>query len=170
MPDYRLVSNGYVAADLDEGEMVGIFRNLKLLKTDCNVDFGLVMKTHLAVEVLRDVNRLTGKSFQNWLAVNFEGGRGHIADVVRDVLHYLNGRIGHAQLQTSISVHENKLHSVARMKAGSYSPSARVAGNEVFLRQGEAVYDYDLYRLMAGIGPLAVGRLFLLVGGESYYG
>ena len=171
MPEYRLVANGYAVSTLNDADLQSIFRNLKALKTDAFNEFALVMKGHVAEEVLREVKLLTGGSFRDWLHVNFGGGSGHLADLVRDIVHYLNGRIGHAQLLTSISVQENKLKTIYRSRNGVYTPMVRPGGGELLLKEkSDEVYDYDLFRLMAGITPAGVGRIFLLLGGENYYG
>lgn len=171
MPEYRLVANGYAVSTLTDAELQSIFRNLKALRTDAFVDFELVMKGHVAEEVIREAKQLTGNAFRDWLQVNFAGGTGHFADLIRDIVHYLNGRIGHAQLLTSISIQENKLKSSSRLRGGVYTPTVRAGGGELLLKEkSDAVYDFDLYRLMAGIAPAGVGRIFLLLGGETYYG
>lgn len=170
MPEYRLVGNGYVAANLGDQDLPSILRNLKALRNDAYVDFSLVEKGHVAVETIREVKRLTGNSFRDWLAANYGGGNGPISGLVRDIVHYLNNRIGHAQLITSISVQENRLKQLLRSRNGVYTPTTRTINGDDFLQKGDEVFDYDLYRLMAGIAPANVGRIFLLLGGESYYG
>ena len=170
MPDFRLVNNGYANAALGDGDLTSIFKNLKNLRTDAYVDFELVAKGHVAIETIRDVNQLTGGSFKDFLAMNFDSGKGPLADLVRDVVHFLNGRCGHTTVTTAVHIHENKLRSVARERKGNYSPSVRTGGGgESFLQDGYNVYDYDLYRLLAGVGPAYVGRMFLLLGGDTYY-
>jgi hypothetical protein len=169
MSDYRLVRNGYVPTDISEPELMGLFRNLKALKTDAYADFTLVIKGHVAVETLTNVKRLVGHSFHDFLEVNFGGGRGPLAGLVRDVVHFLNNRIGYLSILTSIQVQENKLHALTRRRSGVYTPSISSGRNEVFLKDGDTVLDYDLYRLMAALGPATMGRLMLLLGGEEFY-
>jgi len=170
MSEFRLTSNGYVDSALTDADLAAIFRNLKALNVASFSNFELLEKSHLAIEVIREIKRLLGGhgNFREWLGVNFSGGAGPLQDLVRDIGHYLNGRIGHTQLITSISVHENRL-KMART-APVLTPGIRSGGSEPFLKKGDEIYDYDLYRLMAGISPNNVGRIFLLLGGETYYG
>lgn len=170
MPEFRLVSNGYANAAIGDGEMGAIFKNLLCLKTDSFVDFELLAKGHVAIETIREVNRLTGGSFKEFLEVNFDSGKGPISALVRDIVHYLNGRCGHQTVMTSISIQENKLKNFNRSRYGTYSPTIRTGTPEPFLASGDMVYDYDLYRLMSGIGAGHVGRILLLLGGDAYYG
>jgi len=174
MSDFRLIANGYVEASVSDSDVASVFRNLKALRLDALDNFELIEKGHIAVEVIREVKRLLGGhgNFRAWLHVNFAGGSGPLADVIRDLSHYLNGRIGHRQLLTSISVQENRLATIAKnqMSPAVYVPTTRGGGGESLLSNKEdAIYDYDLYRLMAGIAPTGVGRLFMLLGGETHY-
>jgi hypothetical protein len=169
MSDYRLVKNGYVPADISDSELAGLFRNLKALKTDAYADFVLVIKGHVAVETLQAVKRLVGHSFHDFLEVNFGGGRGPLAGLARDVVHFLNNRVGYLSVLTSIQEQENRLTALTRRRSAVYTPSISAGRNEVFLKDGDTVLDYDLYRLMAALGPATTGRLMLLLGGAEYY-
>lgn len=169
MPDYKLINNGYVDASLSDQELTSLFRNLRLLRQDSYNDFDLVIKGYVAVETLREIKRLTGNNFAAFLELNFDGGRGPMALIVRDVLHYLNGKQGHQTILSSIRMEEHKLEALAKLRSATYSAPHKASGSEVFLKAGYRVEDYDLYRLAMGIGPAALGRLFLLLGGESYY-
>jgi hypothetical protein len=90
--------------------------------------------------------------------------------LIRDIVHYLNGRGGHQTVLTSLAIQENKLRSTAKVRYGTYAPAIRAGGGESLLKGEDRVYDNDLYRLMAGLGAGAVGRIFLLLGGDAYYG
>lgn len=169
MPEYRLVKNGYVPSDISDGELGSLFRNLKALKTDAYNDFTLVIKGYVAIETLSNVKRLVGPSFHDFLEVNFGNGRGPLANLVRDVVHFLNGRCGYFSIFTAIQIAENNLSSGLRRRSGNYTPSISSGKHEDFLKEGDVVMDYDFYRLMAALGPATLGRLVLLIGGEDYY-
>lgn len=169
MPDYRLIKNGYVDASLSDQDLASLFRNIRLLRTDSYNDFEIVIKGYVAVETLREAKRLTGNNFAQFLELNFAGGRGPLANLVRDIVHYLNGKQGHQTVLTSIRMEEHALEAQARNRSAVYSPAHSPGAGEPFLKEGYRVEDYDLYRLAAGVGPAALGRIFLLLGGENYY-
>lgn len=169
MPDYRLIKNGCVDASLSDQDLAALFRNLRLLRTDSYNDFEIVVKGYVAVETLREVKRLTGNNFPQFLEANYDSGRGALAGLVRDILHYLNGKQGQNSVLTSLRMHEHMLEAAGRSRAAAYTPTVRPGSGVSMLNKGYVVEDYDLYRLTAGIGPAAVGRIFLLLGGETYY-
>jgi hypothetical protein len=170
MPEFRRGNNGYVSAHLGDGELDAMFKNLKYLRQDAYQDFELIMKGDVTIETLREVKAMTGTSFAGWMEVNFDNGKGPLAELIRDIIHYLNGRCGHRQLITSLGIQENKLVDANSTRYGTYTPTTRTGGHAAFLQDGDTVYDNDLFRLMAGVGAGVVGRIFLLLGGESYYG
>lgn len=170
MPDYRLIQNGYVDASLSDQELNGLFRNLRLLRTDSYNDFEVVIKGYVAVETLNAARRLTGNDFGQFLELNFDAGRGPLANVIRDVMHYLNGKQGHQTILTGLRMEEHALESSAPARSAVYQSISRHGTSEPFLKDGYSVEDYDLYRLAAGIGPAAVGRFFLLLGGDINHG
>jgi hypothetical protein len=170
MPEYRLINNGYVDASLSDQELSVLFRNLRMLRQDAYNDFEIVIKGYVAVETLRVAKRLTGNDFDQFLKLNFDNGNGPLANLVRDIVHYLNGKQGHQTVLTSIRMCEHVLEASARARSATYQATYRHGSSEPFLKDGYSVEDYDLYRLAAGIGPAAVGRIFLLLGGENYYG
>lgn len=169
MPDFRLISNGYVDATLSDQELTALFKNLRMLRKDSYNDFELLVKGHVAEETLREIQRLTGGSFAQWLEVNFDHGKGPISGVIRDVMHFLNNKQSHFTVNTSVRQAELSLAAAAKARSAAYSPNRRTGTGESFLRAGYKVEDYDLFRLMGAVGPALVGRLFLLVGGDTYY-
>jgi hypothetical protein len=170
MPDFRLASNGYVNAALSDGDLASLFRNLRLLRIDSYNDFEIVMKGYVAIETLRDVNLITGGNFAKFLEANYDSGRGPMAVLAKDILHYLNGKVGVQSLLSQIRIQEHTLQAAAKRRAATYGPIHRAGSSVPFIEKGYRLDDYDLYRLAAGIGPAALGRLFLLLGGENYYG
>ena len=170
MPDYRLINNGYVDASLSDQDLNGLFRNLRLLRTDAYNDFELVVKGYVAIETLSAAKRLTGGNFAQFLEMNFDAGRGPLANLIRDIVHYLNGKQGHLTIITGLRMEEHALEASARARSATYQSVSRTGTTEPFLKDGYSVEDYDLYRLAAGIGPAAVGRILLLLGGDNYYG
>ncbi len=169
MPDYRLAPNGYVNALLTDADLAALFRNLRLLRIDSYNDFEIVIKGYVAVETLRDVNLLTGGDFAAFLEANYDAGRGPMAVLAKDILHYLNGKLGVLSLLSAIRVQEHTLQAEAKRRSASYSALHRSGSGLPFIEKGYSLMDYDLYRLAAGLGPAALGRLFLLLGGENYY-
>lgn len=169
MPSFRQVANGYVPDTLSDAELTATLKNLNLLRKDAYSDFTLVLEGHVAVETLHAVTKLVGPSFRAFLEANYDSGRGPLANLIKDIAHYLNGRVGHQNIVTHLRVEERKLYSASRARAATYAPT-RTAGNALpLLEDGYVVHDYDLYRLMAGLSPANVGRLLMLIGGESYY-
>jgi len=167
MTEFALVSNGFVASGIPDAELTGIFKNLKALKKDSYVDFTVVLKGHMAVEVIRCVRRLTGDSFRDWMKANSDGP---IGPLVRDLLNYLNGKVGYHTVHSSIAIQESRLTQVDHFHSAVYTPTTRQESSlEPLLKQGMSLHDYDFYRLMAGIGAVDIARIFLLLGGESYY-
>lgn len=169
MPNFRPTPNGFVHDALSDGDLVGIFKNLSLLKKDSYNDFEAVIRGHVTLETLRDSTRLVGPSFRQFMEANYDSGRGPLAGLVKDIAHYLNGRIGHQGVLTSIRVEERKLLAAARQRSASYTPTRTSGASLPLLEDGYVVHDYDLYRLIGGISPANVGRIMLLLGGETYY-
>lgn len=169
MPDFRLAANGYVNAALSDQDLAALFRNLRLLRTDSYNDFDIVIKGYVAIETLREVNLITGGDFAKFLEVNYDSGRGPMATLAKDILHYLNGKQGFLSLQSSIRIQEHTLEASAKRRSASYGPVHRAGSSAPFIEPGYNLADYDLYRLAAGIGPALLGRLFLLLGGENNY-
>jgi hypothetical protein len=159
--------NGFFFDQVNDAEMATIFKNLAALRRDSLVDFNMVLKGHVPVEIIRLVRRLTGDTFSQWLRANADGP---LAGLVRDILNYLNGKIGHLSINTSISIHEERMKNLSHYHDAVYTPTGREGSSlDPLLKNGLKLFDFDLYRLLAGIGPIAVGRIFLLHGGESYY-
>lgn len=169
MPEYRLISNGYVDASLSDQDLVSLFKNLGYLRKDSYNDFELVIKGHVAQETLRDVNRLIGGSFEQWMRANYSNGAGPIAGVVKDIIHYLNGKQNFSTVVSAIRILELTVPTSNKSRQASYTPVRRSGSGEPLLSNGYELCDYDLYRLAAGIGPANLGRLFLLLGGDAYY-
>lgn len=169
MPEYRLISNGYVDASLSDQELTSLFKNLRYLRKDSYNDFELVIKGHVAEETLRDVRRLVGSSFEEWLKLNFDGGRGPLASLARDIVHYLNGKQHYSTVVSAVRIAEQTMMATAKTRQATYIPVRRSGTGEPFLKDGYTIQDYDLYRLAAGVGPAVLGRLFLLLGGDAYY-
>ena len=169
MPDYRLIDNGYVDSQIPDTELAAVFKRLKALIRDGMIDHELLMKGVLAIDALSLANRLTGRSFRGFVEVNYDEGRGPLAGLMRDVVNYLNGKTGHQVLLTSITIHHGKLRPTDYAMEGVYPHHRKTATSEPLLKDGAVLLDYDLYRLMAGIGAVGVARLFLLVGGADYY-
>lgn len=165
MPDFRLVANGYVASSVDDGTLGSVCRGLEAIRKDALVDFALIFKGYTATDILRYANTLTGRAFDEFLKANFDNGRGPLSSLIRCAVHFLNGQCGHQSVLTAISIEENKLKSDHYID----SPKTRPGCAESLLKEGYTLSDYDLYRLMAGIGPTNVGRFMLLVGGREYY-
>lgn len=167
MTDFRFVGNGYVNAQVSDSEASGLFRNLAALRRDSFTDFSVIMEGHLPIEIIRIANRLSDADFVDWMRVNADGP---LSGLVRDILNYLNGKVGHFTIKTSINIHEERLRPGTRLHDATYTPGTRsessMDGN---LRNGDRLFNFDLFRLMAGIGPVDVGRIFLLLGGASYY-
>jgi len=169
MPDFRLAGNGYVNAALGDGELASLFRNLRLLRIDSYNDFEIVIKGYVAIETLRDIKLITGNDFAKFLEANYDGGRGPMAVLMKDIVHYLNGKQGVQSLLSQIRIQEHTLQAVAKNRSATYGAVTRAGSSRPFIEQGYRLEDYDLYRLAAGLGPAALGRLFLLLGGENYY-
>lgn len=169
MPNYRQIANGFVDDRLSEGQLNETFRNLNLLRQDAYNNFELMISSHVAIETLVAANLLTGGDFQSFLEANYNGGAGRLANLIKDIGHYVNGKIGHQSLITSINVEERKLRGINRSTPATFSPSRNAPGHLALLDDGHVIHNFDLYRLMAGISPANVGRMFQLLGGESYY-
>lgn len=170
MPNFRQAPNGYVSDELSDAELTGAFRNLNLLRKDAANDFSLLIDGSMAIEALHEAGRLIGPSFRRFMEANYDSGRGRLAGLVKDIAHYLNGRIGHHSLLTSIRVEELKLQNNAnRVRTATYSPTHVASSALPLLEDGYVVHDKDLYRLAAGISPANVVRIVMLLGGDSYY-
>lgn len=169
MPNYRLVANGYVDSALSDNDLNSLFKNLRYLRKDSYDDFEMIISGHVAVETLRIAKAIIGGSFKEWLEVNFNNGRGPLADIIREILYYLAGKQSFTTVVTATRIDENIMEASARQRRGSYSSSSASGHSDLFIKHGHTVQDYDLYRLMAGVGPGVVGRILLLIGGEAYY-
>ncbi|TQH47458.1 hypothetical protein [Pseudomonas aeruginosa] len=169
MNSFRRSPNGFVNAALTDAEMTEAFTNLNLLRKDAYSNFELVIKGHVVIETIRDVSRLVGPSFRQFMETNYDSGRAPIAGLIKDIVHYLNGRMGHHSLITSLRIEERKLLSASKVRKSTYRQTQTTGSPLPLLEDGYIVHDYDLYRLMSGISPSNVGRTLLLLGGENYY-
>jgi hypothetical protein len=169
MAKFKLGVNGYVTDQSSEAELTAIFRNLALLRRDSCVDFSVVADGRMAIETLRCARRLTGNNFREWMRVNADGP---LKVLIRDLLNYINGKVGHLTMNSSITMHEEMLRNNAhRQNEALYVPSDREGSAiDIHLKNGRNLFDFDLYRLMSGMGAVNVARIFLLLGGASYYG
>lgn len=170
MPNYRSVANGYVDSRLSDYDLSVLFKNLRYLRKDAYNDFSLIIEGHVAIETLRTAKAITGGSFKQWLEVNFDNGRGPLADIIREILYYLAGKQSYATVNTAVRINESLMESAAKQRSGTYASGNLTGSSDAFTKYGHLVEDYDLYRLMAGVGPSVVGRILLLIGGEVYYG
>lgn len=167
MTSFRMGTNGFFDDQVSDAEATGLFRNLVALRRDAYVDFNVLLKGYTAIEIIRIVRRLTGDNFADWMRVNADGP---LSGLVRDLLNYLNGKIGHMSVRTSITMHEERLRNTNHHHDAVYT-TTNTGGSSIdkLLRDGCYLYHFDLYRLLAGLGPLDVGRVFLLLGGGTYY-
>lgn len=167
MTTFRMGVNGYYNDQVTDTEAPTIFRNLVALRRDAAQDFSVVMEGHAPVEIIRLARRLTGDSFAQWVRANADGPLGTL---MRDILNFLNGKIGHLTVNTAITIQEERLKNASHFHDAVYVPTSRDGSTlDPLLRQGLKLYDFDLYRLISGIGPVNLGRIFLLLGGENYY-
>lgn len=167
MAKYKLGVNGYVSDQTNEAELSATFKNLALLRRDAYVDFSVLVEGRLAIETIRCARRLTGDNFREWMRVNADGP---LRALIRDMLNYVNGKVGHLTMNNSITMHEEILRGPRQTEA-LYVPSSREGSAlDLQLKNGHALYDFDLYRLISGIGAINVARIFLLLGGASFYG
>lgn len=169
MPNYRVAPNGFINAALSDEEANALFKNLNLLRKDVYTDLSLTTKNHVSLETIRIAMQLTGGSFRQFMEANYNQGSGSLANLIKDIAHYLNGRLGHQSILTAIKNEEAKLQNFNRTKSALYTPTRRASNALPLLEDGYIVHDYDLFRLMAGIAPANVGRFLQLFGGESYY-
>ena len=167
MTAFRMGPNGYFNDQVSDAETPTVFRNLAALRRDSMQDFTVVMEGHMPIEVIRLARRLTGDNFAQWMRVNADGP---LRELVRTILNFLNGKLGHLSVNTAISMHEERMKNMSHFHDAVYVPTNRDGSSlDVLLRQGLKLFDFDLYRLLEGIGPVQVGRIFLLLGGETYY-
>lgn len=166
MPNFRQVANGYVNASVDDGTLSTICRGLAAIRKDALVDFALIYEGYTSVDILQYAKTMTGNAFDEFLKANYADGRGPLSSLIRCIVHYLNDKCGHQSVLTAISIEENKLKAD---RLPDYLPKSVVGSKEPFLKDGYTLADYDLYRLMSGIGPTHLGRFLLLIGGRDYY-
>lgn len=167
MTTFRMGPNGYYNDQVSDTEAPTLFRNLGALRRDAYQDFSVVMEGHAPIEIIRLARRLTGDNFAQWMRANADGPLGSL---VRDILNYLNGKIGHLSINTAISIQEERLKTTTHYHDAVYVPTSRDGSTlDPLLKQGLKLYDFDLYRLLSGIGPINLGRIMLLLGGETYY-
>lgn len=167
MTDFRYAGNGYIGAQVSDSEASTLFRNLAALRRDSFNDFSVLMEGHLPIEAIRTAQVLTGGDFVDWMRVNADSP---LQGLVRDILNYLNGKVGHFTIKTSIKIHEERLRPGIHYHEATYTPGARSESTlDGTLRNGARLFNFDLFRLMAGIGPVDVCRIFLLLGGATYY-
>jgi len=170
MANYRQFGNGFVSDQLSDTDLDNIFKNFALMRRDGVLDFALVIEGDLSIETMREAKRLMGGSFRQFMEANYYGGSGPLSTLVKDVVHFLNGKISAVPLVTCINFEENKAKAAVKNRAATYSPQKRTSGNLSLLEDGYVVHDMDLFNLMAGIGPAQVIRFLQLFGGGSYYG
>lgn len=170
MVKYRYYGNGYVNADLTDAELDTIFKNFALMRRDGILDFSLLIKGDLSVEAMRESRRLMGGSFRQFMEANYAGGSGPLAGLIKDMVHFLNGKMAAIPLVTCINFEEGKARAAIKNRLAMYSPSRVASGNLALLEDGYVVHDFDFYHLMAGLGPAQVIRFLQLIGGGSYYG
>jgi hypothetical protein len=170
MANYRSFGNGFVNDALSDTELDNIFKNFALMRQDGILDFNLVINGDLSIETMREAKRLMGGSFRQFMEANYNGGSGPLATLVKDVVHFINGKMSPTPLITVINFEENKAKAVVKTRLAQYSPSKRTSGNLALLEDGYVVHDSDFFHLMAGIGPAHVIRFLQLIGGGSYYG
>lgn len=170
MVKYRHFGNGFVHADLSDAEVDTIFKNFALMRRDGILDFNLCISGDLSIEAMREAKRLTGGSFRQFMEVNYDNGGAPLAGIIKDVVHYINGKIACIPLVTCINFEENKAKAAIKNRLAMYSPSIRQSGNLSLLEDGYVVHDMDVYHLLAGLGPAHFIRFLQLIGGGSYYG
>jgi len=170
MPNFRQIANGFIHNAVSESELSTIFKELNLMRKETYTDYTLVSEGHVAVDTLQRVYRLAGPDFPAFLEANYDRGRGMLALLVKDIVLYLNGKLGHQTIITHLRMEERKLASRLRAGPAVYQSLKTVPNATPLLGDGETLGNNDLYRLMAGISPANVGRLLMLIGGENYYG
>lgn len=111
---------------------------------------------------------MTGRSFKDFLAENFNNGMARRAPLVTEIVNYLNGTVTWRAVKTQITIGENALRQkVAKDLNFAHTVAERQSST---LPKGfEKITNKDFFRLIECLGPVHVARLFLMLAGESFY-
>lgn len=164
MPEFRRVANGYINNSLEDKEIGELFTQLKYINKQMTSDFEYALKGFGAVETIPVIRKLVGTSFKEFIEANYNSGHSTLSHLVRNIVSYLNGVAGYQNVTTLISVEKARFDYDDEDE--TYNNINYVTGS--LYKDGESLTDFDLYRLIAGIGLGQAVKFFLLLGGKSF--
>lgn len=161
MSSLKRVANGYVSGILEPVEIEDLFNELKHVNKRLVSDFDFLVKGFGAVEAVPILRKLAGSDFKAFVEGNYNNGTSTLSHLFKAVVCYLNGKIAYQSVHSLVSIEQARFESDEEV----FTPVASI--NEPLFKDGERVEDFDLYRLIAGIGLIRTVQLFLLLGGRS---
>lgn len=163
MSELKRVANGYVSAKLEPAEIEDLFNELKHINKRLVEDFEFLVKGFGANEAVPVIRKIVGDDFKLFVEENYNKGASTLSHLFKGVVGYLNGKIAYQSIHSLISIEQSRFETYEADDV--YAPVAHI--NEPLFKDGESIEDFDLYRLIAGIGLVRAVQLFLLLGGKS---
>lgn len=171
MNKFRRVNHGFVLATTSCDVVKTQFKVLGLIKDSIDEDLSPKNKAAVTTDVLEVSRELVGGRFKEFVEVNYGGGRSPLANLMKSVVQYLNGRVGFRNLLSLINIEENKLGIFLSDNRELPNPSLLKAGTPIPLLEGSDVLrNDDLFKLLEGIGPVNYARILLLLNGSVQHG
>lgn len=167
MVNFRQVKNGFINYELGDGDFVTIRRNLKQFIHSGYQDYHIRLNPLIIKDILKQTRLLVGSDFRAFLMANYNRGIGPQAALVREIVNFLSGDLGHRSVSTAITIEENKIKSYDKFDNWESKTISANHMDATGLANLDKINDFDFYRLCAGLSPELVARMFLVIGGEN---
>ncbi len=169
MPSYRTTKYGVVEASLLDPSLKMVCDGMKVYISSAGNDFNYQCAPRVVAELLKQFRLVTGDDFRSWLAANYNQGVGVRASLVRSILSFLNGEISGMMVSDAIMRDVRKL--ILYIEAGQdpttgirHVPDTQHLTKWVKLLENTT--NSDMYRLVEGIGFVALARLVVSLSGD----
>lgn len=171
--EFRHVRFGLVPASVDKSTIDGSNQIFKtFLDTFNKFELGSEAGSHL--EIFNTAKAYFGKSFRDWLIVNYRDGNGARKELVRKIVGYINGKLSGRTVAGQVNIDLNR---ISFLYPGETIKGAIIYDEHESYRNRYIVNELDfshvenkhLYEVFALLGPVLVAKFCLSLDG-IYYG
>ncbi len=170
MPSYRTTKYGMVEASLLDPSLKMVCDGMKVYLGSAANDFKYQCAPRVVAELLKQFRLVTGDDFRAWLAANYNQGVGIRAPIVRSILGFLHGDISGMMVSDAIMRDVQKLILYTEANHDPAIAATRHIADEHHLtkwvKRLENVSNADMYRVIEGIGFIALARLVVSLNGD----
>lgn len=121
------------------------------------------------IEVMKVCKGMIGPNFKAFLEENFKNGLARRANLVTEIIRYLNGEVSYRAVTTQLQIMENEYLQRVN-KSINFIHTLKDTPVRAQLPKGfDKITNQDFYRLIECLGPVKIASLFLILSGDTFY-